>query len=88
MQIGENDSFWAHWTNIEWLIAAVWTAGLLVAGWVWRLSLKVAMLEHTLEEREEHIERRHVENLRSNERLQGQIASLTSRLDRLMERLR
>lgn len=86
MQVGESDGFFAHWTNIEWLIAAIWTSGLLVAGWVWRLSLKVAMLEHSFEEREANVERRHEENLNASRGLQQQITNLTERLDRLMDR--
>lgn len=80
------DNFWSNWSNIEWLIAAIWAAGSVVAGFVWRLQLRVAMLEHSFEEREASTERRHQENMHVARGLQQQLVNLGERIDRLVDR--
>ena len=86
MQVGDNEPFFASWSNVQWLIGGVIGAGTLVAGWVYRLSLRVALLEHNFEERESNSERRHQENLHVARGLQQQLISLGERIDRLVDR--
>lgn len=82
MQIGESDSFWAHWSNIEWVVAGVVASGIAIAGFVWRLSVKVALLEHMVRINDEDEERRHSENVNLTRGLQTRIDALSYRIDR------
>jgi len=86
MQIGESDSFWAHWSNIEWLIAGMMGAGILVAGFVWRLSIKVMMLEHMVVKNDDDTDKRHEENMHQIRGLRQEIHALTVRIDRWIGR--
>lgn len=53
---------------------------------VWKLATKVELLEQTLESREKDIERRHLENLAAGRHLDMQLARLTERIDRFVDR--
>lgn len=86
MQIGENDSFWSHWGNIEWAVAGIITAGMAVAGFVWRLSIKVMMLEHMIQKNDEDTNKRHEENMHVIRGLRQEIFALTARIDRWIGR--
>lgn len=86
MQVGDNTPFFAAWTNVEWLLGGVIGCGAAVAGFVYRLSLRVALLEHNFAVREENDERRHQENLHVARGLQQQLVSLGERIDRLVDR--
>ncbi len=79
-------SFWDSLPNIEWFLGAAWAAGIVVSGFLWRLSVKVALLEQSSSERENSTERRHQENLHAWSDLRDQISRLTDRIDRMMDK--
>jgi hypothetical protein len=89
----ESESFWAHWSNIEWLATALSSAGVFLAAFVWRLAIKVTLLEHRLRHNEESLEmrldivgkdtqRRHEENTHLQRGMQMKIDGLSHRIDR------
>lgn len=86
MQLGEPESFWAHWGNVEWLIAGILAAGVTVAGFVWRLSLRVMLLEEKTDKSDKHTSERHEENMHQIRGLRSEIHALTARIDRWMGR--
>lgn len=86
MQLGEPDSFWAHWSNIEWVVAGILSAGIIVAGFVWRLSIKVALLEHMIDDNDKDEDRRHTENINLQRGVQMRLDSLSQRIDRVFGR--
>jgi hypothetical protein len=45
---GEN--FFASWSNIEWALSAIWGCGFVVAAFVWRLAVRVKVLEVIVEQ--------------------------------------
>jgi hypothetical protein len=83
MNIGEpNENFWAHWSNIEWLISGIIACGTAISVFVWRLSVKVLLLEHKLEMTERDQSQRHAENVHLQRGVQMRIDGLASRIDR------
>ena len=86
MQIGEPESFWSHWGNVEWLIVGVISAGGIVATFVWRLSIRVLMLEEKAELNDQHTTQRHEENMHQIRSLRQEIHALTVRIDRWIGR--
>ena len=82
MQIGDSGSFWSSWTNIEWLIAGIIGAGSAVAGFVYRLSIKVSMLEHMVQLNDKDTNRRHEENLHIARGTQQRLDAISYRMDR------
>lgn len=98
----EAESFWAHWGNIEWLISGIITAGSIVAAFVGRLSVfvykltvKIAILEHMIETNEEQRvaelarmereqSRRHEENVHLQRGTMMRMDGLTNRIDQWM----
>lgn len=54
-------------------------------GFLWRLSSKVALLEHVAESTEVAVERRHKENLHAWVELREQIERVGNRIDRLWD---
>jgi len=74
-----NESFFSAWANIEWIIGAIWVAGTLVAGFLWRLSLRVSALKLLLKESGKDQEKLHGE-IRN---LQAKIGEMASRGDAL-----
>jgi hypothetical protein len=86
MQIGNNDNFWANWSNLEWLIAGIMTIGAAVTAFVWRLSVKVMMLEHMVKKNDEDTNERHRENMGQITGLRHEIHGLTARIDRWIGR--
>lgn len=77
---------WIRWPPLEWFVGAAWTAGLVVAAFLYRLSLRVALLENTVKERDTATERRHQENLTAWRELREEMSRLTARIDRLVDR--
>lgn len=82
MQIGETDSFFAHWSNVEWIVAGILSAGAAVTVFVWRLSVKVALLEHMVQKNDEDTQRRHEENIHLARGMQMRFDALAHRIDR------
>lgn len=74
-----------NWGLTEWAVGAVWTAALTIAGFLWRLSSRVKILEDGVEMREENTERRHRENLAAWDRIDARVAQLTARLDGIVD---
>ena len=78
----------ASWGTVEWWLGAAWICGVAVAGFMWRVALKVALLdqqittlENIVEKNDSDTERRHQENVHV-------IRNLTARIDGLMVGLR
>ena len=86
MQLGEQDSFFSHWGNVEWVLGCVVSTVVPIAVFVWRLSVKVAFLEHMLEENDKDEDRRHEENIHLQTGVQTRIDALSARIDRLLLR--
>lgn len=83
----------ATWGLIEWIIGALWTAGLAIAGFVWRQSGKIDMLESRLvvlereaQLREKMDDARHKENVHILRGLQFGLQGLAARIDKIYER--
>lgn len=83
MQIGEADSFFAHWSNVEWIVAFIGAGGTAIFAFVWRLSIKVTLLEHMVEKNDEDTQRRHEENVHLARGTQMRMDALTHRIDRM-----
>lgn len=57
---------WGPFANLgftEWILGAAWACGLVVAGFAWRLAMKVALIEQKIEERHKENKERGVEVL-------------------------
>lgn len=80
------DGFFASWDIVKWALAAIWTAGFAVVGFVWRLSTRIEILEHEAEMREAADDRRHAENVHILRGLQQQLRDMTSRIDNMFTR--
>lgn len=79
-----------HTSWIQWGVEASWGAGLIVAGFLWRLSVKVNVMEAILQSRLQQFdtdtERRHSENLHTLRGVQMQLNSLAERIDKVKDR--
>lgn len=58
----------------EWAVGLAWPAGLTVVIFIWRLTSRVAILEHSVKVSEENVQKRHEENLAA-------LQQLTTRID-------
>jgi hypothetical protein len=83
----------ASWGLVEWMVGAIWTAGLTVAGFVYKQSGKIdalenriALLEREAEMREKADDNRHKENVHILRGLQIQIQGIVSRVDQIYRR--
>lgn len=70
---------------VVWGLSAAWGGGIAVAGFLWRLQTRVAVLEHGHEYNEDSTERRHKENLEAWRHLEVKIDNLTTRIDKIMD---
>ena len=86
MQVGGHDSFWTDWSNVEWVIAGVVATVVPIAGFVWRLSIKMALLEYRISENDKDEDRRHEENVHLQRGLQQRMDSISYRIDRVLGR--
>jgi hypothetical protein len=50
------------WGFVEWAIGFGWAAVMAVGGWIYRLSLRVALLDRAVFEMNKDIDQRHMEN--------------------------
>jgi hypothetical protein len=79
--------FTASWGFIEWAIGAAWTAGMVVAGFVWRLATRVEMLEREQIIREKADDDRHKENVHIMRGMQQQMHGMIIRIDDIFKSL-
>lgn len=86
MQIGGHDSFWADWTNVEWVLGGVVATVVPIGTFVWRLSIKVMLLEHMIKENDKDENQRHVENVNLQHGVQMRLDALSQRIDRVFGR--
>ena len=82
----DSGNFFASWGFVEFAVAAAWTVVTGLAGFVYRLTMRVGMLEDGAELREVNTERRHKENLAAWDRIDNRVAQLTARLDGVVDR--
>ena len=87
------------WGFLEWVLTTVVTAGLAVAGFVWRLALRLAGLDADMRALESKQEENHRENRSRHEELMGELRQtrqtidsihrdLTRRVDQFFDRRR
>lgn len=81
----ENNGFFASWGFLEFALSSVWVAGLAVVGFIYKLTVRVKILEDGAEIREENVERRHKENIAAWNRIDNRVAELTNRLDGIVD---
>lgn len=62
---------------VGWALTAAWTAGVATALFVWRLSLRITILEYSVKKNDEDTERRHKENADLLRGMQNRIDALT-----------
>lgn len=74
------------WGLVESAITLLSAAVAATGTWVYRMSVRVKLLEDGAEMREENTERRHRENLAAWNRIDERVAQLTSRLDTVVDR--
>lgn len=70
-----SESFFSTWSNIEWIVGAIWVAGTFVTGFLWRLSMRVNALELML-----------VESAADRGKLHGEIHDLNEKLGEMASR--
>jgi len=81
----ENGNIFASWGFVEFAVTAALSAVTGLTGFVYRMAVRVKLLEDGAEIREENTERRHKENLAAWERIDNRVAALTNRLDRVVD---
>jgi hypothetical protein len=75
--------FEASWGFIQWAVGAALTGCMTVAGFVWRLSNRVEMLEREQVLREKADDARHAENIHVMRGLQQQMSGIIIRIDQI-----
>lgn len=84
------DGVFATWGFIEWALGAAWVVGLAVAGFVWRLTVKIddlasrtEILEKEAEMRERADTQRHNDNIHLMRGIQQQLSGVIVRIDNI-----
>jgi hypothetical protein len=82
----ENGNLFASWGFADFALTFLSAVVTAVGTFVYRMSVRVKLLEDGAEMREENTERRHKENLAAWNRIDDRVAQLTQRLDTVVDR--